>query len=193
MQVCAPAPFLKPNSPSCTLSLRLSPRFRYQDLTFLRTLLDATKLLYSPESSGHTKLVQLSVIHMMLTQHSLFLPTMLTSKEEETPDSPVKGDRALRQLRSVVAVIFHFHPHSRAHKVLPPSAFRVNTRISVYEARDQACSCVLKVTRKLPPVLKALLVYRGCGGAHVVLSGAGVKSLGIGDIESDGKQMWTLS
>nr|XP_038944354.1 nucleolar pre-ribosomal-associated protein 1 isoform X1 [Rattus norvegicus] len=65
-------------------------KFRYQDLTFLRTLLDATKLLYSPESSGHTKLVQLSVMHMMLTQHSLFLPTMLTSKEEETPDSPVK-------------------------------------------------------------------------------------------------------
>lgn len=70
-------------------------RFRYQDVTFLKTLLDATKLLYSPESSVHTKLVQLPVLHMMLTQHSLFLPTMLTSEEEETPDSRVKGDPTL--------------------------------------------------------------------------------------------------
>ncbi|XP_021484142.1 nucleolar pre-ribosomal-associated protein 1 isoform X1 [Meriones unguiculatus] len=65
-------------------------KFRYQDLTFLKTLLDATKLLYSPESPVHTKLVQLPVLHMMLTQHSLFLPTMLTSEEEKTPDSQVK-------------------------------------------------------------------------------------------------------
>ncbi|XP_051006192.1 nucleolar pre-ribosomal-associated protein 1 [Acomys russatus] len=65
-------------------------KFRYQDLTFLKTLLDATKLLYSPESSVHTKLVQLPVVHMMLTQHSLFLPTMLTSEEEKTLDSQVK-------------------------------------------------------------------------------------------------------
>uniref|UniRef100_A0A8C6HE44 URB1 ribosome biogenesis 1 homolog (S. cerevisiae) n=1 Tax=Mus spicilegus TaxID=10103 RepID=A0A8C6HE44_MUSSI len=65
-------------------------KFRYHDLTFLKTLLSATKLLYGPESSGRTKLVQLSVVHMMLTQHSLFLPTMLSSEEEETPDSGVK-------------------------------------------------------------------------------------------------------
>ncbi|XP_075815615.1 nucleolar pre-ribosomal-associated protein 1 isoform X1 [Microtus pennsylvanicus] len=65
-------------------------KFRYQDFTFLKTLLDATKLLYSPESSVHTKLVQLPVVHMMLTQHSLFLPTMLTSGEEENLDSQVK-------------------------------------------------------------------------------------------------------
>lgn len=77
-------------------SFDLSPRFRYQDLTFLKTLLDATKLLYSPESSVHTKLVQLPVVHMMLTQHSLFLPTMLTSEEEENLlDSRVKGDPTL--------------------------------------------------------------------------------------------------
>lgn len=77
-------------------SFGLSPRFRYQDLTFLKTLLDATKLLYSPESSVHTKLAQLPVVHMMLTQHSLFLPTMLTSEEEENLlDSQVKGDPTL--------------------------------------------------------------------------------------------------
>lgn len=65
-------------------------KFRYQDLTFLKTLLDAMKLLYGPESSVHTKLIQLPVVHMMLTQHSLFLPTMLISEEVENPDSQVK-------------------------------------------------------------------------------------------------------
>ncbi|XP_057620444.1 nucleolar pre-ribosomal-associated protein 1 isoform X3 [Chionomys nivalis] len=75
-------------------------KFRYQDLTFLKTLLDATKLLYSPESSVHTKLVQLPVVHMMLTQHSLFLPTMLTSGEEENLDSQIK--EALVDLMSTV-------------------------------------------------------------------------------------------
>ncbi|XP_021064784.1 nucleolar pre-ribosomal-associated protein 1 [Mus pahari] len=75
-------------------------KFRYHDLTFLKTLLNATKLLYGPESSGRTNLVQLSVVHMMLTQHSLFLPTMLTSEEEETPDSGIK--EALLDLMSIV-------------------------------------------------------------------------------------------
>ncbi|KAL6089113.1 hypothetical protein STEG23_008301 [Scotinomys teguina] len=65
-------------------------RFRYQDVTFLKTLLDAMKLLYTPEISVHTKLVQLPVVHMMVTQHSLFLPTMLTSEEQENLDSQVK-------------------------------------------------------------------------------------------------------
>lgn len=38
------------------------------------------------------KLIQLPVVHMMLTQHSLFLPTLLKSEDEENPDSAVKGD-----------------------------------------------------------------------------------------------------
>ncbi|CAH6792538.1 nucleolar pre-ribosomal-associated protein 1 [Phodopus roborovskii] len=75
-------------------------KFRYQDLTFLKTLLDAMELLYSPESSVHTKLVQLPVLHMMLTQHSLFLPTMLTSEEVGNVDS--HGKEALVDLMSSV-------------------------------------------------------------------------------------------
>ncbi|XP_034371344.1 nucleolar pre-ribosomal-associated protein 1 [Arvicanthis niloticus] len=75
-------------------------KFRYHDLTFLKTLLNAIELLYSPESSEHTKLVQLSVVHMMLTQHSLFLPTMLTSEEEKAPDSHIK--ESLLDLMSTV-------------------------------------------------------------------------------------------
>ncbi|XP_042543241.1 nucleolar pre-ribosomal-associated protein 1 [Dipodomys spectabilis] len=65
-------------------------KFRYQDHTFLKTLHAATLLLYSPESSMHSKLIQLPVVHMMLTQHSLFLPTLLTSEGERNPDSQVK-------------------------------------------------------------------------------------------------------
>ncbi|XP_015334179.1 nucleolar pre-ribosomal-associated protein 1 isoform X1 [Marmota marmota marmota] len=65
-------------------------KFRYQDHTFLQTLCAATQLLYGPESTVHTKLIQLPVVHMMLTQHSLFLPTLLTSEEEGNPDSQVK-------------------------------------------------------------------------------------------------------
>nr|XP_012301892.1 nucleolar pre-ribosomal-associated protein 1 isoform X4 [Aotus nancymaae] len=64
-------------------------KFRYQDHTFLKTLLTAIQLLYGPESSVRTKLIQLPVVHMMLMQHSLFLPTLLKSGEE-SPDSKVK-------------------------------------------------------------------------------------------------------
>ncbi|PNI55340.1 URB1 isoform 2 [Pan troglodytes] len=65
-------------------------KFRYQDHTFLKTLLTAVQLLYSPESSVRTKLIQLPVVYVMLMQHSLFLPTLLTSDGEESPDSQVK-------------------------------------------------------------------------------------------------------
>ncbi|XP_054398434.2 nucleolar pre-ribosomal-associated protein 1 isoform X4 [Pongo abelii] len=65
-------------------------KFRYQDHTFLKTLLTAVQLLYGPESSVRTKLIQLPVVHMMLMQHSLFLPTLLKSDREESPDSQVK-------------------------------------------------------------------------------------------------------
>ncbi|KAM6161615.1 nucleolar pre-ribosomal-associated protein 1 [Erethizon dorsatum] len=65
-------------------------KFRYQDHTFLKTLCAAMQLLYGPESSVHTKLVQLCTVHMMLTQHSLFLPSLLTAEGEDNPDSDVK-------------------------------------------------------------------------------------------------------
>lgn len=86
-------------------------RFRYQDLTFLKTLLGAMKLLYRPENSVHTKLVQLPVVHMMLTQHSLFLPTMLTSEEVENVDSQVKGGPTLCPPISVAPAVFQLVRH----------------------------------------------------------------------------------
>ncbi|XP_058378996.1 nucleolar pre-ribosomal-associated protein 1 isoform X2 [Diceros bicornis minor] len=75
-------------------------KFRYQDHTFLKALHAAIQLLYLPESSVRTQLIQLPVVHMMLTQHSLFLPTLLKSEEEENPDTHVK--EALVDLMSVL-------------------------------------------------------------------------------------------
>ncbi|KAG8518530.1 Nucleolar pre-ribosomal-associated protein 1 [Galemys pyrenaicus] len=75
-------------------------KFRYQDRAFLQALHAAVQLLYAPENSVSAKLVPLPVVHMMLTQHSLFLPTLLTSEQEENPDSHVK--EALVDLMTVV-------------------------------------------------------------------------------------------
>ncbi|XP_027441652.2 nucleolar pre-ribosomal-associated protein 1 isoform X1 [Zalophus californianus] len=75
-------------------------KFRYQDHAFLKTLHAAIQHLYLPENSMCAKLIQLPVVHMMLTQHSLFLPTLLKSEEEENLDNQVK--EALVDLMSVV-------------------------------------------------------------------------------------------
>uniref|UniRef100_A0A8C3VSQ9 URB1 ribosome biosis homolog n=1 Tax=Catagonus wagneri TaxID=51154 RepID=A0A8C3VSQ9_9CETA len=75
-------------------------KFRYQDHAFLKALCAAIELLYLPESSVRPQLTQLRLVHMMLTQHSLFLPTLLRTGEEGTPDSPVR--EALVDLMSAV-------------------------------------------------------------------------------------------
>uniref|UniRef100_A0A452ESC1 URB1 ribosome biosis homolog n=1 Tax=Capra hircus TaxID=9925 RepID=A0A452ESC1_CAPHI len=75
-------------------------KFRYQDCAFLEALRAATQLLYLSESPARSQLIQLSVVHMMLTQHSLFLPTLLRAAEEEPADSPVR--EALVELMAVV-------------------------------------------------------------------------------------------
>lgn len=67
---------------------------------FLKALHAAIQRLYLPENSVCTQLTQLPAIHMMLTQHSLFLPTLLKSEEEENPDSQVKGDPSPQPLIS---------------------------------------------------------------------------------------------
>ncbi|XP_059542298.1 nucleolar pre-ribosomal-associated protein 1 isoform X1 [Myotis daubentonii] len=65
-------------------------KFQYQDPTFLRALHTAVQLLYRPDSPVRASLVPLPVVHMMLAQHSLFLPTLLASAEEGAPDGQVK-------------------------------------------------------------------------------------------------------
>ncbi|XP_030057993.1 nucleolar pre-ribosomal-associated protein 1 isoform X2 [Microcaecilia unicolor] len=62
-------------------------KYRYRDCAFLGTLNTAINMLYGKEASD--SLLQLSVIHMMITQHSLFLPTMLRSRDEAI-SSPVR-------------------------------------------------------------------------------------------------------
>ncbi|NXE18412.1 NPA1P protein, partial [Ardeotis kori] len=58
-------------------------KYRYRDEAFLRVLNIAIQLLYKKESSLSQKLVKLSKLHMMVTQHSLFLSAILRSREED--------------------------------------------------------------------------------------------------------------
>ncbi|KFU94949.1 Nucleolar pre-ribosomal-associated protein 1, partial [Chaetura pelagica] len=58
-------------------------KYRYRDEAFLKVLNIAIQLLYKEESSLTQRLVKLSKLHMMVTQHSLFLSAILRSREEE--------------------------------------------------------------------------------------------------------------
>ncbi|KAM6291490.1 nucleolar pre-ribosomal-associated protein 1 [Porphyrio hochstetteri] len=58
-------------------------KYRYRDEAFLRVLNIAIQLLYKKESSLSQRLVKLSKLHMMVTQHSLFLSAILRSREED--------------------------------------------------------------------------------------------------------------
>ncbi|XP_043927364.1 nucleolar pre-ribosomal-associated protein 1 [Protopterus annectens] len=57
-------------------------KYRYKDCTFLNTLNNLIQSLYENEGSSST-LVQLPMIHMMVTNHSMFLQVMLWSREEQ--------------------------------------------------------------------------------------------------------------
>ncbi|XP_010583629.1 PREDICTED: nucleolar pre-ribosomal-associated protein 1 [Haliaeetus leucocephalus] len=58
-------------------------KYRYRDEAFLKVLNIAIQLLYKKESSLSQSLVKLSKLHMMVTQHSLFLSAILRSREED--------------------------------------------------------------------------------------------------------------
>ncbi|NWX51116.1 NPA1P protein, partial [Steatornis caripensis] len=58
-------------------------KYRYRDEAFLKVLNIAIQLLYKKESSLSQRLVRLSKLHMMVTQHSLFLSAILRSSEED--------------------------------------------------------------------------------------------------------------
>ncbi|NXP07539.1 NPA1P protein, partial [Thinocorus orbignyianus] len=58
-------------------------KYRYRDEAFLKVLNTAIQLLYREESSLSQRLVKLSKLHMMVTQHSLFLSAVLRSREED--------------------------------------------------------------------------------------------------------------
>uniref|UniRef100_A0A8D2JI19 URB1 ribosome biogenesis homolog n=1 Tax=Varanus komodoensis TaxID=61221 RepID=A0A8D2JI19_VARKO len=62
--------------------VKMGLKYRYKDQDFLKTLNAVINMLYRKEVSLSQRLVKLSVLYMMITQHSLFLSTMLKSQEE---------------------------------------------------------------------------------------------------------------
>ncbi|XP_068000598.1 nucleolar pre-ribosomal-associated protein 1 isoform X4 [Melanerpes formicivorus] len=58
-------------------------KYRYRDEAFLNVLNIAVQLLYKEDSELSQSLVKLSKLHMMVTQHSLFLSAILRSGEED--------------------------------------------------------------------------------------------------------------
>ncbi|XP_062982759.1 nucleolar pre-ribosomal-associated protein 1 [Elgaria multicarinata webbii] len=73
--------------------VKMGLKYRYKDQDFLKTLNAAINLLYRKENSLSQRLVKLSVLYMMITQHSLFLSTMLKSQEDN--DTNVHAREAL--------------------------------------------------------------------------------------------------
>ncbi|NXG73591.1 NPA1P protein, partial [Baryphthengus martii] len=65
-------------------------KYRYRDEAFLKVLNIAVQLLYKKESSLSQSLVKLSKLHMMVTQHSLFLSAILRSREEDGTNSQTR-------------------------------------------------------------------------------------------------------
>ncbi|NWI14970.1 NPA1P protein, partial [Crypturellus soui] len=65
-------------------------KYRYRDEAFLKVLYLAIQLLYKKNSSLSQRLVKLSKLHMMVTQHSLFLSTILRSREEEDTNNQTR-------------------------------------------------------------------------------------------------------
>ncbi|CAI5772653.1 pre-ribosomal-associated 1 [Podarcis lilfordi] len=61
--------------------VKMGLKYRYTDQGFLKTLNAAINLLYQKGVPAAQRLVKLSVLYMMITQHSLFLSTMLRSQE----------------------------------------------------------------------------------------------------------------
>ncbi|XP_068768385.1 nucleolar pre-ribosomal-associated protein 1 isoform X2 [Struthio camelus] len=68
-------------------------KYRYRDEAFLKALCIAIQLLYKKKSTLSQRLVKLSKLHMMVTQHSLFLSTMLKSREDN--DTNIQTREAL--------------------------------------------------------------------------------------------------
>uniref|UniRef100_H3BBX5 URB1 ribosome biosis homolog n=1 Tax=Latimeria chalumnae TaxID=7897 RepID=H3BBX5_LATCH len=68
-------------APEWNSFVKMGLKYRYKDCSFLKTLDNLIQVLYEKQGSAKT-LVQLPIIHMMVTNHSLFLPMMLKSRED---------------------------------------------------------------------------------------------------------------
>ncbi|XP_075710651.1 nucleolar pre-ribosomal-associated protein 1 [Rhinoderma darwinii] len=76
-------------------------KHRYKDCAFLEALRAGIEQWYELDSPRTKDLLQLSVIHMMVTQHSLFLPSFLRSRDEESSCNAMRESLA-DLLRSIV-------------------------------------------------------------------------------------------
>ncbi|XP_053552665.1 nucleolar pre-ribosomal-associated protein 1, partial [Bombina bombina] len=95
-------PFVKKNIPTEWKTLvKTGLKYRYKDCEFLAALREGIELWYGSESLSVKGLVELPVIHMMITQHSLFLPTLLRSREEQNENNTSR-EMLVDLLRSVV-------------------------------------------------------------------------------------------
>ncbi|XP_069492442.1 nucleolar pre-ribosomal-associated protein 1 [Ambystoma mexicanum] len=74
-------------------------KYHYRDCNFQRTLKVAIHILYVKESQA---LIPLPMVHMMITQHSLFLPTILRSREEESIDTHTVREALVDVLSAIV-------------------------------------------------------------------------------------------
>ncbi|OCT93833.1 hypothetical protein XELAEV_18011503mg [Xenopus laevis] len=77
-------------------------KHRYKDWEFLDALNAAIGQWYESDIPSSQGLVPLPTVHMMLTQHSLFLPTLLSSQQEGSATSHLQG-----------TYCFHFHPDTK--------------------------------------------------------------------------------
>ncbi|XP_056415470.1 nucleolar pre-ribosomal-associated protein 1 isoform X2 [Hyla sarda] len=76
-------------------------KYRYKDPAFLDALRAGIDHWYTPDGPCTKDLVQLPVLHMMVTQHSLFLPSFLRSRDEEGSCNVLRENLA-ELLRSIV-------------------------------------------------------------------------------------------
>uniref|UniRef100_A0A5S6LMT8 ER lumen protein-retaining receptor 2 n=1 Tax=Xenopus tropicalis TaxID=8364 RepID=A0A5S6LMT8_XENTR len=77
-------------------------KYRYKDCEFLDALNAAICQWYEPDGPSSQCLVPLPMVHMMLTQHSLFLPTLLRSQEEEGTATSHTQELLVDILRTIV-------------------------------------------------------------------------------------------
>ncbi|KAM3934667.1 nucleolar pre-ribosomal-associated protein 1 [Leptodactylus fuscus] len=77
-------------------------KYRYKDCTFLEALRAGIEQWYDPDGPCTKDLVQLPVVHMMVTQHSLFLPSFLRSRDEESSCNIIR-ESLVDLLRSIIA------------------------------------------------------------------------------------------
>ncbi|NXU49444.1 NPA1P protein, partial [Turnix velox] len=80
-------------------------KYRYRDEVFLKVLNAAIQLLHKKESSLSQRLVKLSKLHMMVTQHSLFLSSILRSREEDGMNSKTR-----EALVDILLTVVKFNP-----------------------------------------------------------------------------------